>query len=131
MAGDSLYFFSPENEAVDVHVEEAMLRPDSSLPMQARISIFAPRVLQVSTVRGGLNFSYRDEFRNLPEGQTYRIYLDAPVEPQIAAGSGGAKSSIAGKVAYFIVGAGIGSVAVWKLRDRNSSGSAPESPWRP
>jgi hypothetical protein len=131
MTAGSVQFFAAENECVEVHVEEALLRPDSTGPTQARITVFAPKVLQVVTVRGGLNFSYREEFRNLPERQTYRIYLDAPAEPQIAAGSGGAKSSIVGKVAYFIVGAGIGSLAGWKIRDNNSSGTAPESPWKP
>jgi hypothetical protein len=133
MNAGSLYFSTAENDAADVHGEEAMLRSDSGQPTQARITIFAPKVLvlQVSTVHGGLNFSYREEFRNLPEGQTYRIYLDAPAEPQMAAGSGGAKSSITGKVAYFILGAALGSIAVWQIHDHTSSGSARESPWKP
>lgn len=59
-------------------------------------------------MRGNLDFSYREEFRSLPEGQTYPIYLDSPAEPQVAAGSGGAKASITGKVAYFMVGAALG-----------------------
>jgi hypothetical protein len=126
MAAGSLYFSVPENEAIEVHVEEAMLRPDSTQPTQARVSIFAPKVLQITAVHGGLNFNYHEEFQNLPEGQTYRIYLDSPAEPQIAAGSGAGKSSFGSKVAYFIVGAGLAAIAVWQIRDHTSSGSAPD-----
>lgn len=70
-------------------------------------------------MRGNLDFSYREEFRSLPEGQTYPIYLDSPAEPQVAAGSGGAKASITGKVAYFMVGAALGG-------RRSLEGSCPQ-----
>jgi hypothetical protein len=91
MDAGSLYFSAAENELVEVHAQEALLRPEAAQPTQARITILAPKVVQISAVHGGLNFSYREEFRNLPEGQTHRTYLDAGDEPQVANGSAGLK----------------------------------------
>ncbi len=104
MSAGSFYFSVPADEAIEVHAEEAMLRPESTQGTQARVTILSPNVLQVSAMHANLDFSYREEFRSLPEGQTYRIYLDSPAEPQVAAGSGGAKASITGKVSRLFHG---------------------------
>lgn len=131
LSGGSLYFSSAANEAVEVHAEGAMLRPESNQPTQAVVTILAPKVLQISARRGGLNFSYRDEFRNLPEGETYRIYLDAPGERRntaaVVAGNTGGSS----KVTYFIVGAGVGSLTAWGIEAASSSGNNPISAAKP
>ncbi len=131
MSAGSLYFSGAENEAIEVHVAEALLRPESNQPTQAVITILAPKVLQVTARHGGLNFTYRQEFRNLPEGETYRIYLDAPAEAQVAAGIGSQKAGVAGKVAYFIMGAGAGGVTGWGLHAAGTSGNGPISPAKP
>jgi hypothetical protein len=78
-----------------------------------------------------LNFSYCREFRNLPEGKTYRIYLDASAEPQGAAGAGMQKAGIASKVAYFIVGAGVAGGTIWGIHEATAAGNGPISPAKP
>jgi hypothetical protein len=131
MSAGSLHFSGAENEVMEVHVAEALLRPESNQPTQALVTILAPKVLQITARHGGLNFTYRQEFQNLPEGETYRIYLDAPAEPQSAAGTGTQKAGNARKVAYYIVGAGLGGVAAWGIHEAVASGNAPISPVKP
>ncbi len=127
----SLYFSVPADEAIEVHAEEAMLRPESTQGTQARVTILASKVLQVSAMHGNLDFSYREEFHSLPEGQTYRIYLDSLPNPKLPLvveapkPASQAKSPISSWELHW------GDAAVWKVRDRNSSGGAPESPRRP
>jgi len=116
---------------MEVHVADATLQPDSSRLTQALVTILAPRVLQVSARRGGLKFSYPQEFRDLPEGETYRIDLDSPAEPQDAAGAGGGEAGISSKVVYFIVGAGVTGITAWGIRAATASGNGPESPAKP
>ena len=79
-------FRSPENVIVEIHAEGAFLRPEKNQLTQAEVTILSPRVLQIRAQRGDLAFRYREEFQVLPEGATYRIYLDSPGEPQ---GTGG------------------------------------------
>jgi hypothetical protein len=102
---------------------------------QAQILMFAPKVLQITTRQGSLDFVYGKEFRVLPEGQTYRIYLeseDGPGTPP-PAGSGTEKpgQSTGTKVAYFILaGAGAG-LAAWGIHDLIQSHNGVESPAKP
>jgi len=130
----SVSFSTAEKERIEVHAEEAMLRPESALPTEAVVTILAPKVLQITARKGGLDFSYREEFRNLPQGETYRIYLDAPAEPQGAEGVGAQKAGGATKVTYFIFGAGVAGAAgtaSWFTYRALESGSAPISPAKP
>jgi len=131
LSAGSVFFSAAVNERVEVHVAEAILKPDSDRPTQASVTMLAPKVLQISARRGGLNFSYHQEFRNLPEGETYRIYLDAPAEPQDVAGVAAGKAGIASKVVYFIVGLGVGGGTAWGIRAASFSGNSPESPAKP
>jgi len=131
MDAGSLHFSAAEKEVVEVHAEEALLRPESDQATQALVTILAPKVLQIRTQHGGLNLSYREEFRNLPEGETYRIYLDAPAEPQGSAGAGAETAGGASKVTYFIVAAGAAGLTVWAIHGALSSGNNPISPAKP
>jgi len=131
LSAGSLYFSAAENEAVEVHAEEALIRPEGSLPTQATVTILSPKVLQITARRGVLNFSYRQEFRNLPGGETYRIYLDAPSGRGKAAEVVAGKAGDASKVTYFIVGAGVGSITAWGIHAALSSGNEPISPAKP
>ena len=131
MSAGSLYFSGAENETIEVHAAEALLRPDSNQPAQAMITVLAPKVLQVTARRGGLNFTYRQESQNLPQGETYRIYLDASPEAHIAGGIGSQKKGGAGKVAYFIVGAGAGGLTAWRFHGRGAPRKCPISPAKP
>ena len=131
MQAGSFYFSAAENEMVEVHAEEALLRPTSNQPTQAQVTILAPKVLQIAARHGALDFSYREEFRNLPEGQTYRIYLDSPAEPQIVTSAGAQRAGTATKVTYFIVGTGAAGTTVWGVHQIVASGNNPISPARP
>ncbi|HUI50799.1 MAG TPA: hypothetical protein VLX60_03390 [Terriglobales bacterium] len=138
----SVYISSAKKSPLEVHAEDALLRPHSSQDTQARIWMYAPRVLQVTTRAGGLDFSYHGEFRVLPEGQTYRIYLDSDAGPEAqgpaGAGSGNstgpaqnAGTSTGTKVAYFIV-AGVGAgLTAWAINDVIQSNNGVESPAKP
>jgi hypothetical protein len=131
VAAGSMYFNGSPGEVAEMHVGEAFLRTVGKEASQARLTILAPNVLQVTTQKGGLNFSYREEFRFLPEGMTYRIYLDAPAEPQMDAVDSAPKSGISGKVAYFIVGGAAGGAAVLGIHTIVEAGNPPISPAAP
>jgi hypothetical protein len=131
MSCGSLHFSAAANERLEVHTGDVLVRPASTQPTQASITILAPMVLQITAEHGNLNFSFHQEFRQLPEGQTYRIYLDSPEGPEdstIPVSQGGRKKSL---VAFFIVGAGAGGVAAWGISDAVRSGNLPISPAKP
>jgi hypothetical protein len=131
MTVGSVHFSAAANEVVEMHAGDALVRPASTQPTQGLVTLLAPKVLQITAEHGSLNFSYHEEFRNLPEGQTYRVYLDAPAEPADGTSVSGAKAGIATKVTYFIVGAGVAGVAGWGIHDALRSGNAPISPAKP
>jgi hypothetical protein len=76
MDAGSIHFSSAQDELIEVHAAEVPVRPASAQPTQALLALRAPKVLQITAEHGALHFSYGDEKRNLPEGQTYRVYLD-------------------------------------------------------
>lgn len=131
MSFGALHFSGAENEVVEVHAEDAILGPASTRPTQGTIVIASPKVLQITTERGSLNFSYHGEFRNLPEEQTYQIYLDAPGEPQEATSVGTEKTGNTSKVTYFIVSAGVAGTIAWGLHNALKSENLPISPAKP
>ncbi len=88
MEGGSTFFAAPENVIIEVHVTDALFRPEPGHATQAEVRQLGPKVVQVLALKGNLEFRYRNEFQLIPEGETYRIYLDAPAEPQKPAGSG-------------------------------------------
>jgi hypothetical protein len=131
----AVYVWSAESNPLEVHAEGAMLRPHGGHQVQAQVLVFAPKVLQITTRQGSVDFSYGKEFRVLPEGQTYRVYLeseDGPGNPP-PAGSGTEKAGLSTgtKVAYFILaGAGTG-LAAWGIHDLIQSHNGIESPAKP
>jgi hypothetical protein len=131
----SVYLWSAESNPLEVHAEGALLRPHGAHQVQAQILMFAPKILQITTRQGSVDFSYGKEFRVLPEGQTYRIYLESEDDPRGTSGAGidteKAGLSTATKVAYFIVaGAGAG-LAAWGIHDLIQSHNGVESPAKP
>jgi hypothetical protein len=124
-------FLSPENGIVEIHAEEAFLRPEKNQVTKAEVTILSTKVLQVRARRGDLAFRYREEFQVLPEGETYRIYLDSPAEPQNTVGTGAQKSSRLVKVSYFLVGAAGGGLTAWGASEFVHSGRYVESPAKP
>jgi hypothetical protein len=126
----SVYFNGAPGELAEMHVGDAFLRAATKEASQVRLIILAPNVLQVTAQKGGLNFSYRQEFRYLPEGLTYRIYLEAPAEPQMDTADA-TKAGIAGKVAHFILG-GVGAgAAAWGIHEILAGANPPISPEKP
>src|SRR5208282_2876875 len=128
LTAGTVSFGSPENAIVEIHAEEALLRPEKNRVTQAEVTILGPSVLQVRAQRGDLAFSYREEFQVLPEGATYRIYLDSPAEPQGTGGSSTQKSTRLRKVSYFVMGAAGAGLTAWGIYELAHSGSGMESP---
>ena len=131
----SAYLWSAESNPLEVHAEGALLRPHGGHQVQAQILIFAPKILQITTRQGSVDFSYGREFRVLPEGQTYRVYLESEDDPRSAtdasSGSGKAGVSTGTKVAYFIL-SGVGAgLAAWGIHDLIQSHNGVESPAKP
>ena len=133
LTSGTVAFNSPEEAIVEIHAEEAFLRPEKNQLTQAEVTILAPGVLQVHTRRGDLAFRYRGEFQLLPEGETYRIYLDSPAAPPgpAGAGAGAQKSNRLRKVSYFVVGTGGAGLTAWGIYEFIHSGSGMESPAKP
>lgn len=128
----TLYFAAPERVMIEVHVADAFLRPAGTALTQAEVRLLGPKVLQVSAMRGGLEFTYRDEYQVIPEGETYRIYLEAPAEPQRPAGAGAPPMTAKSKVAFYIVtGAAATSLTAWGVHELVESKGGPESPAKP
>jgi len=131
LTAGTISFSSPENGIVEIHAEEAFLRPEKNQLTQAEVTILAPGVLQIRARRGDLAFRYREEFQVLPKGATYRIYLDSPAEPQGTAISGEQKSHRLRKVSYFVVGTAGAGLTAWGALEFTHSGTGIESPAKP
>lgn len=133
MEAGSIHFSSAENEMIEVHTAEAIVRPASAQPTHASVALLGPKVLQITAERGALRFSYRDEQRNLPEGQTYRVYLDTD-EAQPTPTGGAQTTGAPSKLTYFIVGAGAAGATgatVWPIDHALHSSNPPISPAKP
>jgi hypothetical protein len=131
----SVYLWSAESNPLEVHVEGALLRAHGKGNVQSQIRIFAPKILEVTTRQGSVDFLYGKEFRVLPEGQTYRIYLESEDDPRGAPEPGEDTRkpgmSTGTKVAYFILGsAGVG-LSAWGIHDLIQSNNGVESPAKP
>lgn len=137
----AVFFSSAQKNPLEVHTEDAMLRPHGDQITEARIMMYAPKVLQITTRLGSLDFSYHGDFRVLPEGQTFRIYLDSDAAPEAQGPAGAGSGSTSGpakpgmskgtKVAFFIL-AGVGTgLAAWGIVDLIQSNSSIESPAKP
>jgi len=124
-------FRTPENVIVEVHAEEAFLRPEKNQLTQAEVTILSPKVLVVRVRQGDIAFRYREEFQVLPEGETYRIYLDSPGEPQETTVVGGQKPSRLRKVSYYIMGTSGAALTAWGANEFVHSSRYVESPAKP
>jgi hypothetical protein len=127
MEAGSIQFSSPEKGIIEVHTADAIVRPAGDQPTQAAIALLSPKALQITAEHGTLHFSYRDEERNLPEGQTYRVYLDTD-DPQPMPAGGAQTAGSTSKLTYFIVGAetsGAAGVAAWGVDHALHSSNPP------
>jgi hypothetical protein len=107
LSSGTVRFFASKSDIFEVHAEEAMIRSQDGQAADATISILQPKLLEIQARRGSLNFTHRQGFRTLPEGQTYRIYLDSPertgAEPAGGASAGGSSGN---KVTYHAIHSG-------------------------
>ena len=125
----SVHFSAAPDETVELHVAEATVAAAGHRGAQAVVSLLQPRVLQITAERGNLGFRYRAEFRVLPEGQTYRVYLDQPDDgtSQIDA-QPSAKSS---RILFYIVGAAALAGTIWGIDAALRSERMATSPAKP
>ncbi len=124
-------FLPPENGIVEIHAEEAFLRPAKNELTQAEVTILGSKVLQIRVRRGDLAFSYRGEFQVLPQGETYRIYLDSPAEAQTPVAGDARGSSRSRKVSYFVMGAASGGLTAWGISEFVHASGGVERPAKP
>lgn len=130
MYAGSLHFAAAESDAVEIHAEDATISSATGRPAQGQVAILAPKVLQISAEHGSLKFRYHGEFRALPEGQTYKIYLDSPEESS----AGSVDTQAPGKnskVAYYILGAAATGGTIWGIRKALEPGNEAISPAKP
>lgn len=131
LSSGTVRFAANETQIVEVHAEDATIRSQDGRVSDATITILQPKVLQIEARRGSLDFTYRREFRMLPEGQVYRIYLDTPDRPDSEASAGGQIGAAGSKVAYYIVGAGAAGGIAWVTYAAIHGGNPPLSPTKP
>src|SRR6266481_2294487 len=102
-----VYVWSAESNPLEGHVEGALVRSHGVHQVQVQSLMFAPKILQITVCHGSVDVSYGKEFRVLPEGQTYRIYLETEEDPRGTTGAADdtqkAGISTATKVTYCIV----------------------------
>ena len=131
LSSGTLRFSAAEGQVVEVHAEEAMIRLQDGKSTDATVTIVQPKVLQIDAHRGSLNFTYHQEFRVLPAGQIYRIYLDSPGSDETETSPGAQIGGAGSKVTYYIVGAGAAGAIAWATYNAIHSGNAPISPAKP
>jgi hypothetical protein len=73
LAQGTIGFSSTGSEAIEVRAEEAVIRPKTSQPTHARVTIISPNQLIVSSYRGPLELRVGDEVYSIPELTTYRV----------------------------------------------------------
>jgi hypothetical protein len=104
VSSGSIHFSAAENDAAEIPADDAIVRLAASQATQAGVTILGSNLLQIAAERGTLNFSYREESRNLPAQYRYRVYLDERDGlPEVSA-RGTQKARGGSKVGYFVVG---------------------------
>lgn len=132
LSAGTLRFTSHSSQVVEVHAEDAALRSQNGQSTDATVTILQPKVLQIDARRGALSFSYRQEYRLLPEGQIYRIDLDSPERSETEVSEGtGTGNGVGSKVTYYIIGAGGAGAIAWVTYEAIHSGNQPISPAKP
>ncbi len=107
LAQGTIGFSSSGNQAIEVRTDKAMIRPKTSQPTHARVTVLGPNQLIVSSYHGPLELRVGDETYSIADAASYRVDLTTDQ------GGGGAGS---GAVAVFkthatLVLLGVGAVA--------------------
>jgi len=125
--GRGMLIFSTTKAGTQVLADGASLRPVADVPTVAQIRILGPKDLHVVAERGALQFTYDGETEVIPEGASYRVVLDPPLNmptgqqaPEPTHKSGKSRR----KFLFLIFGAGA-AVLIWTIHDLKSSESHP------
>ncbi len=77
-------------DALRIALGGATIRAVADVPSYAQTTLVEPRVFLITILRGSWEFSYQCERQTLPEGSSFRLYLDR-ARPCPAAQSGSQK----------------------------------------
>jgi hypothetical protein len=92
LTAGSATFSTASSRAFEVHVANAVIRPETSSPTIGQVTVLNPNELVVKSTRGSLTITVDNDSRIIPEGGAYHIVLnpsDSPTAgPQNPAGVG-------------------------------------------
>ena len=71
----TLIFRAARAAALEIAVQEALIRPANDVRTIGQVTIVGPKELRIYARRGPLQFSYGDT-RTIAEGESYRVLLD-------------------------------------------------------
>jgi hypothetical protein len=93
---------------------DARVYPQSAAPVAGQVTVVSPKELLVSSRRGSLTVTVGDETQIVPEGKSYRVFLDTPAGPEDAPGPGpgGHKTLGAIKRARFLMVVSAGTAII-------------------
>jgi hypothetical protein len=80
LAKGTIGFSSGGNDAIEVRAEQAVIRPKTSQPTHARVTVVSPNQLIVSSYRGPLELRVGDEVYSIPELTSYRVDITSQDE---------------------------------------------------
>ncbi len=104
---------SAAGEAVELHASEARIRPKTSQPTLAQVTLSGPNELLVTSSRGQLDVTIGEETHVVPENTSYRVEID----PAVPNPQGGPPIRAARSRFFVIVLATIGAatgVVIWR-----------------
>jgi hypothetical protein len=113
-------FSSSGNEAIQVRTEQAMIRPKTSQPTNARITIVNPNQLIVSSYKGSLELRVGEETYSIPELTSYRVDITSQDE-----GSGSKKVRTTHAMLVLVALVAIGGVMAYVIHRALESPNHP------
>jgi hypothetical protein len=122
----TLVFSAAKVAAVEVLVDDALVRPSADSPTIGQVTVIGPKELFITTRRGALQFTYQGETETIPEGATYHFFLTSadptatPAHPQQTRKAGRER-----KLFYYVAYGGIAWITEWTVHE------VYESPDRP
>ena len=107
LTGGTAIFSTANAKAFALHVNSALIRPESNEATIGNVTWLNPKELIVRCTRGSLAVSVEDDMRIVPEGMAYHIVLDpnaerAAAEPPAPAGPGGQNGPVKAGRSRFI-----------------------------
>ena len=124
----TLVFSVAQASGLEVHADEARIRPAADAPTIAHVRIVGPKELRIFARRGALTFSYRGESREIPESAAYRVLLDPAENDRTAEAEKDQNGKKAGRhhLAFVFLAIGVAAALAAIPFFRN-----PESPDKP